>query len=241
MEKLIFVKNNQSLTTSLLVAESFDKEHKHVLRDIREILDTDDEFNQSNFGLVNYTDAKGEERPMYHLTKDGFTLLVMGYTGEKAMAFKKLYIQKFNAMDHFIQNQLPLNTEQALVLALEYVRTNKLLTEKIEQDKHKVDYADNVLVNGKSVTMTIYAQQLCNAYNVPTFGVKKLYACFRELGLVQKGKCIPTQRYVDNGYLQTHVKVMEKRSDAMTLVTPTGQVKLADRIIAYFSKKENKS
>ena len=73
------------------------------MRDIREILESgDDEFNRSNFGLVEYIDKKGEKRPMFEMTKDGFLLLVMGYKTKKAMAIKIAYIKAFN----FMQDQL---------------------------------------------------------------------------------------------------------------------------------------
>jgi Rha family phage regulatory protein len=85
-------------TTSLIVAETFGKEHKHVLRDIQG-LDCSEHFNRSNFELVEYKDAKGESRPMYEMTRDGFTILAMGYTGKKAMQFKEIYIAAFNAME----------------------------------------------------------------------------------------------------------------------------------------------
>lgn len=91
-----FVKNKDSktVTTSETVARVFGKLHAHVMRDIREILESgDDEFNRSNFGLVEYIDKKGEKRPMFEMTKDGFMLLVMGYKTKKAMAIKIAYIK----------------------------------------------------------------------------------------------------------------------------------------------------
>jgi Rha family phage regulatory protein len=66
------------------VAAIFDKQHKNVLRDIEEIVSRTDEKNRSNFGLVEYKDAKGESRPCYLLTRDGFTFTAMGFTGAKA-------------------------------------------------------------------------------------------------------------------------------------------------------------
>lgn len=90
---------NRPCTTSLAIAEHFGKNHQHVMRDIRELIaDCPGDFNASNFGLVDYTDAKGEKRPMYHVFFDGFILLVMGYTGKKALQMKLAYIAAFNAM-----------------------------------------------------------------------------------------------------------------------------------------------
>lgn len=98
-KQFIQIKDHKTITTSETVAKVFGKQHKHVMRDIREILETgDDDFNQSNFGLVEYIDKKGEKRPMFEMTKDGFMLLVMGYKTKKAMAIKISYIKAFNYM-----------------------------------------------------------------------------------------------------------------------------------------------
>ena len=92
-------KGSKTITTSETVSKVFGKLHAHVMRDIREILEAgDDEFNRSNFGLVEYIDKKGEKRPMFEMTKDGFMLLVMGYRSRKAMAIKISYIKAFNYM-----------------------------------------------------------------------------------------------------------------------------------------------
>lgn len=96
-------KDSKTVTTSEIVAKVFGKQHKNVLRDLREIFETgDEEFNRLNFELVEYIDKKGEKRPMFEMTKDGFMLLVMGYKTKKAMAIKIAYIKAFN----FMQEQL---------------------------------------------------------------------------------------------------------------------------------------
>lgn len=69
------------VTTSRNIAEVFGKEHKNVIRAI-ESLECGEDFNRLNFELVTYTDAKGEQRPEYLITRDGFTLLAMGFTGK---------------------------------------------------------------------------------------------------------------------------------------------------------------
>ena len=86
------------ITTSLKIAEKFDKEHTHVLRDIRN-MECSNTFRESNFGLSSYKSAQGKILPMYEVTRDGFTLLAMGYTGKEAMKFKEDYINAFNAME----------------------------------------------------------------------------------------------------------------------------------------------
>lgn len=88
------------MASSLDVAKVFGKEHKNVLQSIENLFeDIPQDFNELNFQLVEYIDAKGEKRPMYNLTRDAFTLLAMGFTGKKAMQFKIAYIEAFNAME----------------------------------------------------------------------------------------------------------------------------------------------
>lgn len=111
---------------SLYVAESFEKQHFHVLRDIAKITDTksglSEEFTKSNFEPSNYKDSTGRKLPCYALTRDGFTMLVMGYSGQKAMKFKELYIKRFNEMEQFIKTlvsarkEFPLLTENIKLL-----------------------------------------------------------------------------------------------------------------------------
>lgn len=118
------IKNvERAAVTSLDVAETFGKEHKHVLRDIRE-LGCSEEFNQSNFGPISYTDSMNRKQDAVVMTRDGFTLLVMGYTGELAMKFKEAYIKQFNAMEEalrgkLIERQKGIAVRQALTKALQ--------------------------------------------------------------------------------------------------------------------------
>ncbi|EIQ9795957.1 Rha family transcriptional regulator [Escherichia coli] len=103
----VTIKNGRAVTTSVAVAEFFRKMHKDVLRKI-ETLECSEDFNERNFTPVTYTDAKGEKRPMYQITKNGFVFLVMGFTGKKAAAFKEAYIAEFDRMEAELrQNNTP--------------------------------------------------------------------------------------------------------------------------------------
>lgn len=74
--------------SSIDVARTFEKRHSDVLRDI-ESLECSEEFRKRNFSLSDYTVENNKRKyPMYYITRDGFTILAMGYTGEKAMRFK---------------------------------------------------------------------------------------------------------------------------------------------------------
>ncbi|SDJ63679.1 Rha family transcriptional regulator [Alkalibacterium thalassium] len=111
---------------SLYVAEFFDKEHKNVLRDIARITDPtsglSEKFAWLNFEPSSYISSQNKKQPCYMMTRDGFTMLVMGYTGQKAMRFKELYIKRFNEMEDFIttlvtaRKDFPLLTENIKLL-----------------------------------------------------------------------------------------------------------------------------
>lgn len=105
-----YIKGN-AMTTSRDVAHVFGKEHKNVLQAI-ENLDCSDDFNELNFQPVKYIDEKGEKRPMYQMTRDGFSFLVMGFRGKKAAEFKEKFIQKFNAMEKWISTRHQLQHDQ---------------------------------------------------------------------------------------------------------------------------------
>jgi len=102
MTNLVFTHNRQSVTTSLLVSETFYKEHKSVLRDIN-TLECSENFFELNFELNSYKSLTGIELPMYYITRDGFTFLAMGYTGEKTAQLKEAYINQFNIMENTLR------------------------------------------------------------------------------------------------------------------------------------------
>lgn len=102
--ELVKVKDGHAVTTSRKVAKAFGKNHFDVLRDIRN-LGCSETFGQSNFALSSYQNKQGKEQPEYRMTKDGFVILAMGYTGERAMHFKELYIERFNEMERRLRNE----------------------------------------------------------------------------------------------------------------------------------------
>ncbi len=94
---LVFIKNDTPLTTSRTVAEQFDKKHKHVLEDIRQILAA--ENSATKFFFETSFNNRGKQYPEYLMTRDGFALLAMGFTGKKALEFKLKFIDAFNRME----------------------------------------------------------------------------------------------------------------------------------------------
>lgn len=86
------------MASSLQVAERFGKLHKNVIRDI-EGIECSEEFYRLNFEPIEYTDNRGRLQPMFRMTRDGFSLLVMGFSGTKAMHWKERYIEAFNLLE----------------------------------------------------------------------------------------------------------------------------------------------
>ena len=111
MKELVFLQNKQALTTSLKVAEHFEKEHKVVLEAIRNLSRDLAKVEKSAIPANYFIESKytfeqnGRELPMYLMNRDGFTLLAMGFTGERALKFKLDYINQFNAMEKVLLNR----------------------------------------------------------------------------------------------------------------------------------------
>ncbi|WP_373125120.1 Rha family transcriptional regulator [Blautia producta] len=124
-------KEEATVVTSLDVAETFGKEHKNVLADIRNIMaDISTAEFSALFYEATYKASNGKINPMYYMTRDGFTILVMGYNGEKAMKFKLSYIKQFNAMEKALIGKLKerekgIAVRQALTNALQQSQENE--------------------------------------------------------------------------------------------------------------------
>lgn len=150
----ITARKGQAVCSSLDVAEHFHKRHDNVLRDIEKIISTLEEnndrkneestalkneeskdFSRLNFQPVKYKDSTGRNLPMYYMTRDGFTLLAMGFSGKEAMAFKVAYINAFNRMEKLIQER---SSPAFLEMREEGKRIRRLETDAI---KDFVEYA----------------------------------------------------------------------------------------------------
>lgn len=107
-------KNDTARVDSRYVAECFEKEHKNVIRDIRE-LDCSEEFRLLNFEPSYYKNQQGKKQPCYCMTRDGFVFLVMGYRGKKAAHFKEIYIRRFNEMEEHIKSLVSARQEFPLL------------------------------------------------------------------------------------------------------------------------------
>lgn len=105
MKDMVLSEEGRNFTTSIIVAKFFEKEHYNVLQAIKN-LECSERFNELNFQAVEYRDAKGEMRPAYRMTRDGFSFLAMGFTGKKAAAWKERFLEAFNAMEEALKKRV---------------------------------------------------------------------------------------------------------------------------------------
>lgn len=146
MNKLIFTKNNQAVTSSINLSDDFNKRHDHILRDIENL-----KKDAPNFGEMFYEstepDSYGRARKIYLMNRDGFTLLAMGFTGSKSMSFKIKYINEFNKMEQF------LNTPEMIVKRAMEIQSQKIiqLETTVNELKPKALFAEAVETSKSSV------------------------------------------------------------------------------------------
>ena len=108
MKDLVFRgQNDQVLTTSLKVAEVFEKEHKHVLDAVRKLFTAENSAVKQMFQESTYLNERNQSQPMFVMNRDGFTLLAMSFNGKKALDFKIAYIDAFNTMEAELKDKKP--------------------------------------------------------------------------------------------------------------------------------------
>ena len=168
------IKDEEVYTTSRIVAEKFGKEHFHVIRDIEELIKTMvqpiENINRSNFGLVkngyfisdSYVDAKGETRKQYLITEEGTMLLIMGFTGEKALSVKLKFISEFKRMKEYIRTLEANPIERILANSTNQLETARAITQMLEIEAKKQEV---LIAQNKQLTTTINFkdQQLAEA------------------------------------------------------------------------------
>lgn len=194
------------ITTSLIVAKVFGKEHKNVLRDI-ESLSCSESFRVLNFEQTPYVHPQnGQTYKMYTMTKDGFSFLVMGYTGEKAGEFKERFINEFNRREAMLKSDdyILMRSMQILQGRIQAIEAdnarleaeNKANIETIKAQAPKVQYVDNVLQSAHTYTST----QMTKELNMRT--AEQLHKTLKEKGIMfyQSGQWMLTAKYSQKGY-----------------------------------------
>lgn len=218
-------KDNQPLTNSLLVAETFGKEHRNVLRDIKNLIEGGVLKNEQTpmFEETTYMSEQNKQiYPLYVMNQDGFTLLAMGFNGKKAMEFKLKYIEAFNAMKKQIEQSKPsvpqnyLEALKSLVkaeeekqqLALEnkqkdetiitISKANVELGNKITEMLPKVSYYDRILQSNATMTITQIAQD----YGMSAIAMNKELESMR-IQHKERGQWILYAQFLKGGYVHS--------------------------------------
>lgn len=203
-------KMEMTVVSSLDVAETFEKRHADVLRDIEE-LGCSKDFRERNFALSKYlVENNKRSYPMYYMTRDGFTILVMGYTGEKAMRFKEAYIKQFNAMEKALQGKL-IEREKGIAV-------RQSLTKALQQS------AENERMHGhaySTYTNCIYkvlfgknAKQLREELGISKKDNLRDYLSAEELKAIQSMECL-VSGLVDCGWGYDQIKEFIQQNNTM--------------------------
>lgn len=267
MNELVYRKENQALTNSRLVAMKFGKRHSNVIRDIEELLSKLPENERKlNFELleedVEISNGGSKKLKFYAMTETGFTLLVMGFTGEKAIQFKLEYIAAFNKMKEIIKrSSLPsYQIEDPIKRAEKWIEEqkekkaletrigelsieNKEMEKRIEEDTPKVIFAMAVTESKRSCLVAELAKIICQ--NGMEVGQNRLFKWLRKKGyLGTKGEYYnqPMQRWVEAGMFEIKKRTITKpNGDLITVSTPLvtgkGQVYLVNKFLKEYISK----
>lgn len=145
MTDLVFKgQNDQVLTNSLLVAEKFGKRHADVIRSIDNILNTEDELLNAKMRLAfvstTYEDSTGKSNPAYIMNQKGFSILVMGWNGIKALKFKNEFYDAFEAMERSLKEiKTPQTYAEALRRLADEVEAKEQIQYQLEQKTEQLD------------------------------------------------------------------------------------------------------
>lgn len=147
MKDLVIMHDQQAVTTSLVLAEAFNKNHRDVLEKISSKINSAENSAQYKkmFAEATYTDKSGKQNKMYYLNRDGFTFIAMGFTGKEADKFKLKYIKAFNKMEKEINEhpklRMPTNITEMTVMFYDVMKDQD---KKIEKQNEKVEYLMNL-------------------------------------------------------------------------------------------------
>lgn len=168
MTDLVFKgQNDQVVTTSLKIAEVFGKRHNDVLKSIRNLTSAQNCAVLKMFETSSYVSEQGKEQPMFIMNRDGFTLLAMGFNGEKALDFKVKYIEAFNKMEAELKSQQTkqLSAAESLLQSVQLLVAHERQLSLLEQKQENMQKAMNGLfdrVNSLSFENDMMKQKLNN-------------------------------------------------------------------------------
>lgn len=186
------------VTDSLKVAQVFGRQHKNVIRSIRDIMMSANLLaNRQTFCESTYMDSQGRKQPIFLMTKEGFCALVMRWNGEKANQFKMAFIEMFSKMESAFQRiqpqypAIPQTFAEALRLAASQAEQIEEQQRKIEADAPRVLFSQAVETSDKSVLIGELAKIICQ--NGVQTGEKGF-----SLGYVKTVTCVHTVNGITN-------------------------------------------
>lgn len=139
VSNLVYLHEEKLTTDSQKLSEAFGNQHKNVLQKIDRILaDTEENFIRLNFQPVDYSDAKGESRRMFRMTRDGFLHIALTFTGKRGNAFRAKVIQDFSEMEEQLSG-LGLRKEMSTEELLDWVYADR------KKQKERADKAEGTL------------------------------------------------------------------------------------------------
>lgn len=202
-EQLVRIENKQIVTDSRSVAEHFGKLHKHVLKSITNL--TDENSSTKSMFFKTTFENRGKQYPMYLMNRDGFSLLVMGFTGKKALEWKLKYIEAFNNMEEELERRIIEARMDSYMIEDPVKRAKKWIEEEQARQKllaenrymlPKAEFYDTVINTESLLSMGEVAKVLDMG-----IGRNKLYKFLRDKNVLMDDN-IPYQRYVDAGYFK---------------------------------------
>lgn len=206
-------KTEMTAVSSLDVADTFEKRHADVLRDIEE-LGCSKDFRERNFALSKYlVENNKRSYPMYYMTRDGFTILVMGYAGEKAMRFKEAYIRQFNAMEKTLQGKL-IEREKGIAVRQSLTKALQQSTENERMHGHAYSTYTNCIYK---VLFGKNAKQLREELGISKKDNLRDYFSAEELKAIQSMECL-VSGLVDCGWGYDQIKGFIQQNNTMLQV-----------------------
>ncbi|KAA6303123.1 MAG: hypothetical protein EZS26_000726 [Candidatus Ordinivivax streblomastigis] len=224
MEDLVFKSSKGTLVTnSLLVAQKFGKQHKDVLEKVRS-LTAENSAVLSMFYETIYCNEQNKQQPLFVMNRDGFSLLVMGFTGKEALKFKVDFITAFNKMEEMIKsatNQIPQSFSEALKLAYIQQEQIELQQRQLEEEAPKVAFA-NAIISAESSCLIGELAKLITQNGI-SIGQNRLFEWMRNNGYIGKtGERynIPNQQYIEQGLFELKKGIKSINGVLHTTITP---------------------
>lgn len=242
MTNLVEIKNNQVVVDSRSVAKNFGKQNQHVNRDIENLIKKDASKIGRMFYKVEIPDVYGRLQKTYYMNRDGFSLLVMGFTGQKAIEWKIKYIEAFNEMEKKLKNPLALpnfsNPAEAARAWADQFEKRKQAEALNEANRPKVIFAEAVSTSKDGILVGMLAKLLHQ--NGVKIGQNRLFQWLRDKGYLMKrgvDKNMPTQRSKELGLFDVKERVVGNPDGSIRLtrtpvVTGKGQVYFVQKFLS---------